>query len=201
MNKGFVLRNLAAVAFAAALFPFLAWLSFAQSVSPVSLFGIQIGTRLPDSPEYRFVQEDETTLDYMLRNTTNPEYLIQSVDISKRSRVVVSIHGRTPAGPASVCQRMLSETMAQLREQYPALRESGKAEPGDHDPNMVRPSCFLSVQVTGMPLRVPCSSGFFLYCERQSNAFVIRAEDTEFSDLARREAEAVARLPKRNHLD
>ena len=147
MGKRLVVRNLAAVAFAAVLFAFLTRSNFAQSVSPVSLFGIQIGTRLPDSPEYRFVQEDETTLDYMLRNTTNPEYLIQSVNIAKRSRVVVSIHGRTRAGPASVCQRMLSETLAQLRDRYPALRESGRLEPGDHDPHMDRPGCFLSYKL------------------------------------------------------
>src|SRR6516164_5810274 len=110
-------------------------------------------------------------------------------------------YGRTASGSASVCQRMLSETMAQLRDRYPALRESGKLDPGDHDPHMVRPGCFLSVQLQGMTLRPPCSTGFSLYCERQSNAFVIRAEDTEFSDLARREAEAIARSPKRNHLD
>jgi hypothetical protein len=147
MGKRFVLRTIAAVAFAALLFPFLTRSNFAQSVSPVSLFGIQIGSRLPDSPEYRFVEEDETTLNYMLRNTTNPEYLIQGVNISKRSRVVVSVNGRTPSGSASVCQRMLSETLAQLRDRYPALRESGRLEPGDHDPHMDRPGCFLSYKL------------------------------------------------------
>ena len=55
---------------------------------PVSLFGIRIGTRLPDSRDYVFVQEDESTLRYILRNTTSPEYLIQAVNISKQSRVV-----------------------------------------------------------------------------------------------------------------
>jgi hypothetical protein len=58
--------------------PVLASLSVAQPVNgPVALFGIQIGARLPDTREHVFVEEDATTLHYILRNTTNPDYLIQ----------------------------------------------------------------------------------------------------------------------------
>jgi hypothetical protein len=190
---------------------FLASFSIAKLISnfsqaqngPVSLFGIQIGTPLPDSREYVFVQEDESTLHYILRNTTNPEYLIQGVNISKRSRVVTSVDGRTPTGPVNGCQRMLSETITQLSGRYPALQERVDDAAGTqwHLLSMNRLGCFLNVQVERTSLRVPCSSSFLLHCEHLSNAFVIEASDTEFSDLAKQEAGAVARTPKRNHLD
>jgi hypothetical protein len=187
---------------------FLTSLSVAQPIDqaqndPVSLFGIRIGTRLPESREYGFIEEDESTLRYGLRNTTNPEYLIQTVNISKQTRVIVSIQGRTPTGPANICQRILSETIAQLHSRYSALRDRVDDVDGTetHLLSMDRPGCSLSVQLTGTSLRVPCSSSFLLYCERQSNAFIIQASDTQYTDLARQEAGALARTPKRNHLD
>jgi len=96
-----------------------------------------------------------------------------------------------------------SETIAQLHGRYPALRERVDDIDGTDTQllSMERPGCFLNVQLERTSLRVPCSSSFTLYCERQSNAFIIVASDTQFTDLARQEAGAVARSPKRNHLD
>jgi hypothetical protein len=172
---------------------------------PVSLFGIRIGTPINITPKYVFVQEDESALRYILRNPTNPEYLIQSVNISKRSHIVVSVEGRTPSGPMNVCRRMLSETLTQLPSRYPRLKDRIEDDVGGttmHLLSMERAGCSFTERITGMaPLRVPCSSSFVLYCESQSNAFIMQASDTEYTHLAREEAKESAMAPSRNHLD
>lgn len=171
----------------------------------VSLFGIRIGTSLNVTREHHvFVEEGKSTLRYLLRNSTNREYLLQAVEISKLSHVVVSVEGRTASGSTDVCQRRLSETVTQLETRYPKLRDrvDDVAKTTWHLLSMDRPGCFLNVGLDRMSsLRVPCSSSFLLHCERLSNAFIIKASDTEFSNLARDEAETIARTPKRNHLD
>src|ERR1700722_13377880 len=87
----------------------------------VSLFGIQIGSVPKLATDYVFVQEVESGVRYILRHTTNPEYLLQGIQISKRSHRIVSIDGRTATGPSNVCQRILAETATQLVTRFPAL--------------------------------------------------------------------------------
>jgi hypothetical protein len=108
-----------------------------------------------------------------------------------------------PTGPAKTCQRILSETTAQLHTRYPALRDRVDDADGTewHLLSIERQGCFFSEQLDRMSLRVPCTSSFLLHCERLSNAFLIEASDNGFSHLAKQEAGAVAHTPKRNHLD
>jgi hypothetical protein len=169
----------------------------------VSLFGVQIGSVLSVVKDFVFVEEDETRLRYIFRHTTNPEYLLQGLTISKRSHRVVSIDGRTATGQSNVCQRMLSETSTQLIGKYPTLGTRLDDVDGTawHLLSMERPACFTNETVGGTFLRIPCTASFLLHCERQSNAFVIEASDTELSKLAKDEAAITARTPARNHLD
>jgi hypothetical protein len=170
---------------------------------PVSLFGISIGSSFKGNKDFLFVQEDRDTLDYIRRTPTNPEYLLQGIAISKLSHVVIGLDGRTATGPANVCQRMLSETRVQLTARYPRLKERVDEVDGTawHLLSMDRPGCAVTESVGGMSLHIPCTSSFLLHCERLSNAFVIEASDTEYSNLAQEEARSRARSPARNHLD
>jgi len=170
---------------------------------PVSLFGLSIGSPFKDGKDYVFVQEDRDTLRYIRRTSTNPEYLLQGVAISKQSHVVTKIDGRTASGSLNVCQRVLSETSTQLTARYPRLQERVDDVGGTswHLLAMNRAGCSFNVNAGNTSLAVPCSSSFMLHCERDSNAFVIEASDTWFSELAQSEAKSRARSPARNHLD
>jgi hypothetical protein len=169
----------------------------------VSLFGIRIGALFKATPEYIFVQEDENGIRYLFRHTTNPEYLLQGIQISKRSHRVVSIDGRTATGPSNVCQRTLSETTTQLPDRFPKLKTRIDDVDGTawYLLSMERTGCFTNVSVGSTALQVPCTASFLLHCERLSNAFVIEASDTELSQLAKDEAASTARTPARNHVD
>jgi hypothetical protein len=168
-----------------------------------SLFGVEIGSVLSSSKDFVFVEEDETGLRYIFRHTTNHEYLLQGLKISKKSHRVVSIDGRTATGQYGACHRMLSETSTQLIARYPTLKMRVDDVDGTswHLLSMERPACFTNETVGSTFLRIPCTASFLLHCERQSNAFVIEASDTELSKLARDEAATTARAPARNHLD
>jgi hypothetical protein len=170
---------------------------------PVSLFGMAIGSQFTPSRDYIFVQEDTGSLYYSLKRPTNSEYLLQGVSVSVVSHVVVRIDGRTTAGSENSCQRMLFETTAQLKQRYPQLKERIDETNGTrwHLLSMDRPGCFFNETVAATTLRLACSSGFTLHCERLSNAFVIEASDTEYAKRARDEAQTIARTPKRDHLD
>jgi hypothetical protein len=97
---------------------------------------------------------------------------------------------------------MLSETITQLTARYPNLKDRVEdVGTPTHLLSMDRAGCSYNVTAGGTSLQVPCSSSFMLYCERDSNAFIIEASDTGYSELARREAKSVARTPARNHLD
>jgi hypothetical protein len=177
----------------------------AQENHPVSLFGISLGSPFKGGKGYTFVREDQNVLQYILHNTTNPEYLIQGVEVSKLSHVIIKISGRAAHGPPNVCQRMVSETISQLTARYPNLTDRPVDLGGitaTHVLSMERAGCSYDENVGRMSLQgIKCSSSFTLYCERGSNAFLIEASDTGYSNLARREAESLARSPARNHLD
>jgi hypothetical protein len=113
------------------------------------------------------------------------------------------IDGRTATGPINVCHRMLLETSTQLKSRYPELKERIDEVDGTtwHLLSKERTGCFFNENVARTSLHIPCSSSFLLRCKRLSNAFVIEASDTEYSKLARDEAEAIAHMPKRNHAD
>ena len=124
--------------------------------------------RIAPSRDYLFVQNTTNTIDYTLREVTNPEYLIQGVSVSQRSNVVVGINGRTASGDETACRRMLAESVEQLKQRHPKLAERVDDLNGRtlHTLSIKRNGCFTIVEVVKPALRVPCASSFLLRCER-----------------------------------
>jgi hypothetical protein len=106
-------------------------------------------------------------------------------------------------GPIDACLRVRAETEAQLSNRYPWMRwridEAGGTV--HYSLSADRPGCSYTVSVPSMSFQVGCSSHFTFYCEGLSNAFIIAAGDTGYSEIARKEARERATKPGRSHVD